>query len=148
MSYSAAKIPATIVTGFLGAGKTTMVRHLLGNANGRRLAVIVNEFGAEGVDGETLRSCGIEDCPEENIVELANGCQELKDPEALHERFNADRRIRREGRLEDVASDPCLAAAMEHGLPEASGVAVGFDRLVSLATGSDGIREVLAFPDG
>ncbi len=74
MSFSAAKIPATIVTGFLGAGKTTMVRHLLGNANGRRLAVIVNEFGAEGVDGETLRSCGIEDCPEENIVELANGC--------------------------------------------------------------------------
>ncbi|MXW93231.1 MAG: cobalamin biosynthesis protein CobW [Rhodospirillaceae bacterium] len=74
MSYSAAKIPATIITGFLGAGKTTMVRHLLGNANGRRLAVIVNEFGAEGVDGETLKSCGIEDCPEENIVELANGC--------------------------------------------------------------------------
>ncbi len=74
MSYSAAKIPATIITGFLGAGKTTMVRHLLGNANGRRLAVIVNEFGAEGVDGETLKNCGIEDCPEENIVELANGC--------------------------------------------------------------------------
>ena len=74
MSYTAAKIPATIITGFLGAGKTTMVRHLLGNANGRRLAVIVNEFGAEGVDGETLKSCGIEDCPEENIVELANGC--------------------------------------------------------------------------
>ncbi len=74
MSFSAAKIPATIVTGFLGAGKTTMVRHLLGNANGRRLAVIVNEFGAEGVDGDTLKSCGIEDCPEENIVELANGC--------------------------------------------------------------------------
>lgn len=74
MNFSAAKIPATIVTGFLGAGKTTMVRHLLSNANGRRLAVIVNEFGAEGVDGDTLRNCGIEDCPEENIVELANGC--------------------------------------------------------------------------
>ena len=74
MSFSAAKIPATIVTGFLGAGKTTMVRHLLSNANGKRLAVIVNEFGAEGVDGDTLRNCGIEDCPEENIVELANGC--------------------------------------------------------------------------
>ena len=74
MSFSAAKIPATIVTGFLGAGKTTMVRHLLSHANGRRLAVIVNEFGAEGVDGETLKNCGIEDCPEENIVELANGC--------------------------------------------------------------------------
>ena len=74
MSFSAEKIPATIVTGFLGAGKTTMVRHLLSNARGRRLAVIVNEFGSEGVDGDTLRSCGIEDCPEENIVELANGC--------------------------------------------------------------------------
>ncbi len=74
MSFSAVKIPATIITGFLGAGKTTMVRHLLSNANGRRLAVIVNEFGAEGVDGETLKNCGIEDCPEENIVELANGC--------------------------------------------------------------------------
>ena len=74
MSFSAEKIPATIITGFLGAGKTTMVRHLLNNANGRRLAVIVNEFGSEGVDGDTLRSCGIEDCPEENIVELANGC--------------------------------------------------------------------------
>ena len=74
MSFSAEKIPATIITGFLGAGKTTMVRHLLSNANGRRLAVIVNEFGSEGVDGDTLRSCGIEDCPEENIVELANGC--------------------------------------------------------------------------
>ena len=72
--FSAARIPATIVTGFLGAGKTTMVRHLLSHANGRRLAVIVNEFGAEGVDGDTLRNCGIEDCPEDNIVELANGC--------------------------------------------------------------------------
>ena len=74
MSFSAEKIPATIITGFLGAGKTTMVRYLLSNANGRRLAVIVNEFGSEGVDGDTLRSCGIEDCPEDNIVELANGC--------------------------------------------------------------------------
>ena len=74
MSFTATKIPATVITGFLGAGKTTMVRHLLSNANGRRLAVIVNEFGAMGIDGETLKSCGIEDCPEENIVELANGC--------------------------------------------------------------------------
>ncbi len=74
MSFSATKIPATVITGFLGAGKTTLVRHLLRNAGGRRLAVIVNEFGSEGVDGDTLKSCGIEDCPEENIVELANGC--------------------------------------------------------------------------
>jgi len=74
MSFSAAKIPATVITGFLGAGKTTMVQHLLNNANGKRLAIIVNEFGSEGVDADTLKSCGIENCPEEDIVELANGC--------------------------------------------------------------------------
>jgi len=68
------KTPVTIVTGFLGAGKTTLIRHLLENASGRRLALIVNEFGDVGVDGDILRSCGIESCPEENIVELANGC--------------------------------------------------------------------------
>jgi cobalamin biosynthesis protein CobW len=71
---SLAKVPCTIVTGFLGAGKTTLVRHLLENARGRRLAVIVNEFGDVGIDGEILKSCGIESCPEERIVELSNGC--------------------------------------------------------------------------
>jgi len=71
---TAARIPATIITGFLGAGKTTLVRHLLENANGKRIAIIVNEFGSVGIDGEVLRGCGIEACPEENIVELANGC--------------------------------------------------------------------------
>ena len=71
---SGAKIPATIVTGFLGAGKTTLVRHVLANAGGRRIAVIVNEFGALGIDGDLLRSCGIEGCGDEDIVELANGC--------------------------------------------------------------------------
>ena len=69
-----AKTPVTIITGFLGAGKTTLIRHILENAGGRRLALIVNEFGDVGVDGDILRSCGIEFCPEENIVELANGC--------------------------------------------------------------------------
>ncbi|MGZ5916104.1 MAG: cobalamin biosynthesis protein CobW [Methyloceanibacter sp.] len=68
------RIPATIVTGFLGAGKTTLLRHLLENARGLKLAIIVNEFGSVGIDGETLRGCGIESCPEENIVELSNGC--------------------------------------------------------------------------
>src|SRR3954466_10218147 len=68
------KIPVTIVTGFLGAGKTTLIRHPLENERGRRMALIVSEFGDVGVDGEILRSCGIESCPEENIVELANGC--------------------------------------------------------------------------
>ena len=68
------KVPCTIVTGFLGAGKTTLVRHVLENAEGRRLAVIVNEFGDVGIDGDILKSCGIESCPEDAIVELANGC--------------------------------------------------------------------------
>ncbi len=71
---SAQKIPATIVTGFLGAGKTTLIRHVLENARDRRLALVINEFGDVGVDGDILRACGIENCPEENIVELANGC--------------------------------------------------------------------------
>ena len=69
-----AKVPCTIVTGFLGAGKTTLVRHVLENADGRRLAVIVNEFGDVGVDGELLKGCGDGACPQDNIVELANGC--------------------------------------------------------------------------
>jgi len=71
---SLAKLPVTVVTGFLGSGKTTLIRHLMQNAGGRRLAVVVNEFGDVGVDGEILKSCAIPDCPEENIVELANGC--------------------------------------------------------------------------
>src|SRR5262249_60734501 len=68
------RIPATVVTGFLGAGKTSLIQHLLRTANGRRLALIINEFGEIGVDGEILKGCGIEACPAENIVELANGC--------------------------------------------------------------------------
>src|SRR5947209_7500504 len=74
ISASLARIPCTIVTGFLGAGKTTLIRHVLANARGRRLAVIVNEFGDVGIDGEILKGCGDAACPEENIVELANGC--------------------------------------------------------------------------
>ena len=74
MSTSSARVPCTIVTGFLGAGKTTLIRHVLSHANGRRLAVIVNEFGDVGIDGEILKGCGDEACPQENIVELANGC--------------------------------------------------------------------------
>jgi len=74
MRQTMAKIPVTIVTGFLGAGKTTLIRHVLENARGRRLALIINEFGDVGVDGTILKSCGIDTCPEENIVELANGC--------------------------------------------------------------------------
>ena len=69
-----AKIPVTIITGFLGAGKTTLIRHLMQNPQGKRLAVLVNEFGTVGVDGDILKSCADDNCPVENIVELANGC--------------------------------------------------------------------------
>ena len=68
------KLPVTVVTGFLGSGKTTLIRHLMQNPGGKRLAIIVNEFGDVGVDGEILKSCAIPNCPEENILELANGC--------------------------------------------------------------------------
>lgn len=74
MTASLAKTPCTIVTGFLGAGKTTLVRHLLENAQGKRLAVLVNEFGDLGFDGEFLKGCGIAGCSEDDVVELPNGC--------------------------------------------------------------------------
>lgn len=74
------KIPVTVITGFLGSGKTTTIRHLLQNNQGRRIAVLVNEFGEVGIDGELLNSCQV--CEDENeagsvnnnIVELTNGC--------------------------------------------------------------------------
>lgn len=68
------KIPTTVITGFLGAGKTTLVRHVIEHAQGRRIAIIVNEFGSLGIDGELLKGCGIESCGDDDIVELANGC--------------------------------------------------------------------------
>ncbi|KAB2659350.1 cobalamin biosynthesis protein CobW [Brucella tritici] len=68
------KIPATVITGFLGSGKTTMIRNLLENADGKRIALIINEFGDLGVDGGILKGCGIETCREEDVIELNNGC--------------------------------------------------------------------------
>ena len=68
------KIPATVITGFLGAGKTSLIRNLIENSGGKKLALIINEFGDLGVDGEVLKGCGNENCTEEDIVELANGC--------------------------------------------------------------------------
>lgn len=68
------KIPATIITGFLGAGKTTLVRNLIATAGGKRIALIVNEFGDMGFDGELLSDCGDPSCKADEIVELNNGC--------------------------------------------------------------------------
>jgi len=68
------KLPVTVITGFLGSGKTTLISQLMQNPGGKRLAVVVNEFGDVGVDGEILKGCAIPDCPAENIMELANGC--------------------------------------------------------------------------
>ena len=71
---SVQRVPCTVITGFLGAGKTTLIRNLLEESKGKRLAIIVNEFGDVGIDGDILKSCGVESCSEEDIVELANGC--------------------------------------------------------------------------
>ena len=68
------KIPTTIITGFLGAGKTTLIHHLLENSRGKRLALIINEFGDLGVDGEILGNCTNENREEHNLIELTNGC--------------------------------------------------------------------------
>jgi cobalamin biosynthesis protein CobW len=67
------KIPVTIITGFLGSGKTTLIQNLIKNANGKRIAIIVNEFGELGLDGEILKGSGC-GCEEDDIVELSNGC--------------------------------------------------------------------------
>ncbi|NKW71850.1 cobalamin biosynthesis protein CobW [Rhodobacteraceae bacterium R_SAG10] len=68
------KIPATVITGFLGSGKTTLIRHMLANARGRKIALIINEFGDLGIDGEILKGCGDATCTADDIIELSNGC--------------------------------------------------------------------------
>ena len=68
------RIPATVITGFLGSGKTTLIRNIITQANGKRLALIVNEFGDVGMDGAMLAECGADSCSVDDIIELANGC--------------------------------------------------------------------------
>lgn len=70
----ATKIPTTVITGFLGSGKTTLIRHMLANANGRKIALIINEFGDLGIDGDILTGCGDETCTSDDVMELSNGC--------------------------------------------------------------------------
>ena len=103
------RVPATVITGFLGAGKTSLVRHLLAQAQGRRLAVLVNEFGELGIDRELLLGCGDADCAEDDIVELANGCLCCT---------VADDFLPTLGRLLDRAAPP------DHVLIETSGLAL------------------------
>ena len=68
------KIPTTVITGFLGAGKTSLIRSMIENNQGKKIALLINEFGDLGIDKDMLLGCGMEDCTDENIVELANGC--------------------------------------------------------------------------
>ena len=70
----ARKIPTTIITGFLGAGKTSLIRRVIENADGRRIALIINEFGDLGVDRDILEGCGVPGCDDGSVIELANGC--------------------------------------------------------------------------
>jgi G3E family GTPase len=61
-------VPILLVTGFLGAGKTTVVNHLLANADGRRIAAVVNDFGAINIDAELIAGAS------DGVVSLSNGC--------------------------------------------------------------------------
>jgi G3E family GTPase len=61
-------VPVTLLVGFLGSGKTTLVNRILSQQHDQRIAVIVNEFGDVGIDGQLIMSV------EDNVVELSNGC--------------------------------------------------------------------------
>ena len=79
-------------------------------------------------------------------MEIANGYDELSDADEQSRRFAADRAVRRQQGSEDLAADERLLAALQHGLPACSGVALGVDRLLMLRTGASTIDEVLTFP--
>jgi G3E family GTPase len=111
------RVAATVITGVLGAGKTSLVRHLLARAQGRRLAVLVDEFGELGIDRRLLLGCGDEACPEGDIVELADGCpcctvamrSSLHDLSAVHDHDDFDSFV---VTLRAVGSDPAFIARL------------------------------------
>src|SRR6266516_2527470 len=146
-----ARVPCTIVTGFLGAGKTTLIRHVLANAQGRRLAVIVNEFGDVGIDGEILKGCGDAACPEDNIVDLAalaDG-RVAADLDALKRQRAADSALMHDDPVEEVFEDQIACADLvvlnkrdlldEDGLNRArAAIADALPGSVKVLTASDG----------
>lgn len=79
-------------------------------------------------------------------IELGNGYYELTDPEEQNRRFNKEISIRRERKLPTITKDSYLISALEAGLPECSGMAIGLDRLLMVLTGSNAIDDVLSFP--
>ena len=81
-----------------------------------------------------------------NGIELANGYRELTDPEQQRARFASDRRRRAAANLADMRADERLLAALDHGLPDCSGVAVGLDRVLMCAAGAATINAVIALP--
>jgi lysyl-tRNA synthetase class 2 len=81
-------------------------------------------------------------------TEVANGYRELTDPAEQRQRFKRDRERRQRMGVADVTPDPGLLSALDHGLPDCAGVAVGFDRVVMVLLGLDTIQECLAFPAG
>ncbi|MBS0909981.1 elongation factor P--(R)-beta-lysine ligase [Tatumella sp. JGM118] len=79
-------------------------------------------------------------------IELANGFRELTDAREQRQRFEQDNRRRAEKGLPEQPIDQLLLAALEHGLPDCSGVALGIDRLIMLALKADSLSDVIAFP--
>ena len=67
-------IPVTLLTGYLGSGKTTLINHVLGNQEGYKCAVIVNDIGEVNIDAELIQKAGVVTQKDDNLVPLSNGC--------------------------------------------------------------------------
>lgn len=67
-------VPITLITGYLGSGKTTLINHILTNNNGHKMAVIVNDLGEVNIDAELIQKGGVVSSQDDNLVALQNGC--------------------------------------------------------------------------